>query len=121
MGSPGRSCQELMSSMANPPQVTPRSQQPVCSCTMEGQGEGKRTMALSLHHTQGSQARWDPRETPPWKQDLLRSCLCGVDLPPPAVPRERDKLLFPQPRVLIVVRPAAQSSLMNCNWKEVPL
>lgn len=40
---------------------------------------------------------------------------------PPEVPGEGDQFLFLQPRVLIVVRPAAQSSLMNCNWKEVPL
>lgn len=60
---------------------------------------------------------WDPTLEPA----LLRTCLCGVDLSPPEVPGEGDKLLFPQPRVLIVVRPAAQSSLMNCNWKEVPL
>lgn len=76
---------------------------------------------MSLRHTQGSQARWDPRRTPLWRQALLQPCLCGVDLPPPEVPGDGYKWLFPQPRVLIVVRPTAQSSLMNCNWKEVPL
>lgn len=79
-------------------------------------------MSLSLPPPpQGSKGRWDPRRTPLWKQALLRPCLRRVDLPPPEVPGEGYELLFPQLKVLIVVRPAAQSSLMNCNWKEVPL